>query len=165
MSMNWKPPKGGEVDFSIKKFDAGRTKQSESESCDINKIVARYERTGFLEHVRREPGIFADATGYGDYHEMASKVTAAKQSFMLLPAELRSRFFNDPGRLIAFVADDANREEAIKLGLVSKPAPVKAAGGKPKGGGDPPEPAPAGDGGRPVVPKPRVKKSGGSPPD
>lgn len=45
----------------------------------------------------------------------------AQQNFMLLPAEIRERFNNDPGRLIAFLEDDRNKNEAIKLGIVNKP--------------------------------------------
>lgn len=170
MSMDYRKPKKGKDlperefsgDWAINKFEGGRTKQAPSAACDINNIVARYERTGFLEHVRKTPGVYADATGYGDYHEMANRVTAAKQSFMMLPAELRLRFGNDPGQLLAFVSNDNNRDEAVQLGLI--PAPPKPAVAK--GGGDPEVPAApaAGAGGSSGKKKPPVKKDGGSPP-
>ena len=153
MSMTWKPGKGGEVpkigvDFA---GDKGRTIQGPSAACDINAIVRRYKKTGFLEHVRKTPGVFADVSQFGDFHSMVSKVTEARSVFAQLPSELRKRFHNDPAELVVFMGDSANAEEAISLGLMSKP----------KGVGDPPEAAPAADGGRPVDTPP--VKEGGSP--
>ena len=39
---------------------------------------------------------------------------------MALPAQIRSRFENDPAKLIDFLDNSENLDEAIKLGLVSK---------------------------------------------
>lgn len=112
----------------------GRTKQSFKKSCDINEIVARYVKTGFMDHVRENPGIFADVSKIQDYQGMVSTIRSAQESFEQLPPELRSRFSNDPGKLIEFIADKSNLPEAIKLGLVPEPpAPkvVDAAAKKP----------------------------------
>jgi hypothetical protein len=40
---------------------------------------------------------------------------------MRLPAELRARFENDPAKLIEFIDNSENLDEAINLGLVNKP--------------------------------------------
>lgn len=152
MSMNWKPLKGGEepsygLDFT---GDKGMTKQGPSAACDINQIVARYHKTGFLEHVRKTPGNFADVSQIGDFHAMVQKVGKAREIFARLPAVLRGRFHNDPSELVAFMSDPKNRDEGIELGLITRPV-------KPPGGGDPPKDAPASAGGRPVV-SPPVRK-------
>ena len=42
-----------------------------------------------------------------------------QDDFMELPAQLRSRFNNDPAELIDFLGKEENREEATKLGLVA----------------------------------------------
>ena len=52
---------------------------------------------------------------------MVSKVTEARSIFAQLPSELRKRFHNDPAELVVFMSDSANVEEAISLGLMSKP--------------------------------------------
>lgn len=52
---------------------------------------------------------------------------------MSLPAELRKRFRNDPGMLLAFLEDPQNRAEAESLGLVDRMPVVDSS---------PPEPAP-----------------------
>lgn len=120
MSIAWKPPKDGVFKIVVP-VGKGRTKQAPSDFCDINKIVARYRKTGFLEHVRANPGTFADVSGYGDFREMVQTVTLAKESFASLPSALRHRFHNDPGELLAFIADGSNRDEAVKLGILPEP--------------------------------------------
>lgn len=99
----------------------GRTKQSFKDECNINSIIAKYQRTGMMDHVRDNPGVYADVAEIGDYHEMTRKIRKAQESFDSLTPELRSRFNNDPGKLIAFMSDPKNVDEAITLGLVNKP--------------------------------------------
>ena len=38
--------------------------------------------------------------------------------FMALPAQLRVRFDHDPVKLLEFLENDQNRNEAIQLGLI-----------------------------------------------
>lgn len=103
------------------------TQQQFKDECDINTIVRRFGLTGELPDDVRMPmsGDFTDAP---DFDTAMQLVVQAKEEFMRLPAELRSRFNNDPGRLIAFIEDDGNRDEARKLGLL-KPEPEKARDG------------------------------------
>lgn len=98
----------------------GRTKQSFKDECDINFIMNKWERTGQIPEnqvgkMKPYYGDFADAPSY---LEACNQVLAAKDSFASLPAFLRDRFRNEPANLIAFMADPANQEEAIELGLV-----------------------------------------------
>lgn len=105
----------------------GRTKQSFLKQTNINSIVARYVKTGLMDHVSANPGVFADVSAVGDYQGMLNKVISAKEAFTALPANLRSRFNHDPAQLIEFVSDESNRDEAIKLGIIPKPkAAVKS---------------------------------------
>ena len=62
---------------------------------------------------------YGDFTTVADFHAAQNIIAEATQSFDLLPAALRKRFDNDPAKLLEFLEDDSNREEAIKLGLVS----------------------------------------------
>lgn len=126
MSMNYKPGKDGKRVKPVLICPPGRTKQSFSKAADINEIVRRYRRTGFLDGVKANPGQFVDVSKIGDFRELVSKVRSATESFEGLPSELRSRFHNDPAELIEFISDDSNREEAVKLGLVPKPVVPEA---------------------------------------
>ena len=45
-------------------------------------------------------------------------VVKAEEAFMTLPAVVRARFANDPAGIFTFLQDPANRDEAVKLGLI-----------------------------------------------
>ncbi len=107
------------------KCGPGRTKQSFRDATDINKIVARFERTGLLEHVNKNPGTYADVSNLRDYPSALRLIKRGNDLFDALPSNLRSRFDNDPARLISFLDDPKNKEEAIKLGLLPKSKEAK----------------------------------------
>lgn len=100
------------------------TKQSEKDSCDINQILKRYERTGSLPDLIRSDGHFADYSEVLDYQEACELIRHAEYQFAALDAPIRNRFANDPGNFLAFATDPRNREEMGKLGLLKEsPAP------------------------------------------
>lgn len=106
--------------------DESLTVQAEVEESDINTIVRRFGITGELPTNVRVP-LSGDFAAAGDYHSSLNALLEADKSFMAMPAEIRARFDHDPAKLIAFVEDPANRDEAIKLGIVNAPqAPVPA---------------------------------------
>jgi len=92
--------------------------QNFKDECDINHIVRQFGLTGELPGKPLSPQ-YGDFTGVLDYHSAVNAVLAAQDDFMELPAQLRSRFNNDPAELIDFLELEENREEAIKLGLVA----------------------------------------------
>jgi phage internal scaffolding protein len=98
------------------------------EEADINTIMERFGRTGEIIAPVRMPQ-YGDFTGVNDYHTAMNAVVEAQASFDALPAAVRARFENDPGKFVEFCLDENNREEAVKLGLVSAPAvePAKPA--------------------------------------
>lgn len=100
------------------------TVQSAREECDINAIMARYEKTGLMKDPNtgaptRIPQ-FGDFSDIGDYHAVMTRLADLQDQFMKLPAKIRARFDNDPGKLVAFVEDDRNYAEAVKLGIVEE---------------------------------------------
>lgn len=96
-------------------------RQEFREESDINVIMRRAVATGHLPVRADIVPAFADVTGIGDFADVQRRVSAARDAFMLLSPDLRFRFNNRPEDLIAFVSDDSNREEAVKLGLVAVP--------------------------------------------
>ena len=116
------------------KLGKSRTQQNFKKECDINNIMAGYERTGLMSHVARFQGQYGDVTGAVDYHSAQNAVIQETEMFMTLPAAVRSKFANDPGAFLQFVEDPANEAEMRELGLLP-PA-------KPNAG----EPAPAAEG-------------------
>ena len=101
-----------------------RVKQAFGSECDINSIMARYAKTGVFPPASSAP-LYADVSGIVDYQQCLQVVREAEETFDALPSRIRERFGNSPAQLIAFLSDDANREEAVKLGLVEvEPPPV-----------------------------------------
>lgn len=110
------------------------TVQSEKDSCDFNKIYAKYTRTGLMTNLRTDAPRYGDFSDAVDYHTSLLRMQEAQDQFMELPALIRKRFDNDPGKLIDFLSDAGNRLEAIKLGLVNPPQEPQ----DPQGGSTPP---------------------------
>ena len=100
--------------------------QHAKDESDINTIVRRFGLTGELPQGVRMPQ-YGDFTGATDYHSALNAVIAADAAFMQLPADLRTRFNNDAGAFVDFCADDRNRDEAVKLGLVPAKEPINPA--------------------------------------
>lgn len=106
-------------------LDETLTEQQHIEEADINYIAERFMRTGEMPQLLNMPtsGDFDETT---DFQSAMNVIAQAKQEFMALPAKMRTRFNNDPAELIAFLEDEENRPEAIKLGLVPKPDNIAA---------------------------------------
>lgn len=94
-----------------------RTVQSGKDDADINVIVRRFGLTGQMKAANVEP-FYGDFSGVDDYQSAMNMLVRAQRAFDELPASVRNRFANDPANLIRFVNDDANLEEARKLGLL-----------------------------------------------
>lgn len=100
---------------------AGRTKQSFKEECDINQIMKQWERTGVLTHENVSPPVYGDFSNASSYLDARQAVIDAQRAFDSLPSATRDRMDNDPAKLLAFLEDDSNNEEAVKLGLRKPP--------------------------------------------
>lgn len=100
-----------------------RTKQAFKAECDINNILAKYNKTNLITHVNRVQGNYGDFSNATDYQTALNAVMDANERFMGLPAQVRQKFNNNPASFIDFVSDDQNYDEALKLGLI---APEKA---------------------------------------
>lgn len=100
-----------------------RAQQHFRDECDINTLVKQFARTGVPPAPSAPPmAIFEEAF---DFQTAMQAVVDARVAFDALPSDLRYRFHNDPGAFLAFVHDDANRDEALKLGLIAPtPDPV-----------------------------------------
>lgn len=95
------------------------TKQQFKDEADINKIIAKYKKTGMPTNYlnNREP-VYRDVSSVPSYQEALDVVRTAQDTFMAMPSNVRSRFDNDPAKLLAFLQDPANAEEGVKLGLL-----------------------------------------------
>lgn len=128
------------------------TRQAHQQECDINQIMAKWQKTGIIEHVNEFEGQYGDFTDLpADYQSALNQVMAAQEMFESLPSTVRRKFDNDPGKFLEFVDNPENAGELVEMGLAHSPVP------------DPSETANAPQSGS--EPLSAAKKSAGSPPD
>jgi len=99
-------------------------KQSEKGSSDINKIVARYHKTGILPQARQAVAQYIDAAMLPDYKTALNTVIESEATFLALPAKVRSHFDNDPEKFVqAFESelDEKTKDLFIEYGLMNQP--------------------------------------------
>lgn len=96
------------------------TKQAFKEDCDINKILAKVQRTGMLEHLASGEPFYGDVSELVDYKEALNVIKRANDLFLEMSPEIRERFDNDPAKMISFLENKENLKEAIDLGMVIK---------------------------------------------
>lgn len=108
-----------------------RTRQSMKDECDVNKIMGKFRETGFVSHVQLHNPIYEDFSNAVDYQTALNRIRKAQELFESLPARVRARVDNDPGKFIEFAENEKNAKELEELGLKN---PITSR---------PPEPAPA----------------------
>lgn len=110
------------------------TEQSHKDSVNINKLFAKYQNTGVMGNQRDVEQLkFGDFSEAFDFQKAQNKLLKASvdyekfaERFDDLPSTTRKRFENNPKKLLDFLADERNMDEARKLGLVA-PLPDKIA--------------------------------------
>lgn len=140
---------GERGDVVFPKDEPSLTVQDARDECDINLIVQRADFGMRMAQGAITPKEFFDASEVPDYQTALNIVNSANSQFEALPAAVRDRFANSPALLLAFLADENNRDEATRLGLVPKKeaaTPVAVPSGSAASGGDPAKPAAAASG-------------------
>lgn len=105
------PPQGG----------PSLAKQSMADECNVNVIMAQYQRTGLISHTNKFQGDYSDLVNEMDYHEAQNAIIAARDAFDTLSSSIRNRFENNPAKFLGFVDDPENAEELIEMGLRERP--------------------------------------------
>jgi len=110
------------------------TQQHSKDEVDINNIMARYVKTGVLDHVSKYQPQYIETTQC-DYHESMNIIRKADEMFLDLPATVRKKFDNDPGKFLTFVENPENHSKLAEMGLTKTPI-------SPPGDNPPTDPAP-----------------------
>lgn len=100
------------------------TVQSFANDTDINQIIARALSGHDITQINERVAKYGDFSNVPNYQDALDLVRRAEDMFKLVPSKVRDRFENDPAKMIEFLQNDANRPEAIELGLVKAPTPV-----------------------------------------
>lgn len=112
---------------SIRFTEPSLTKQADRDACNINNIMARYEKTGIVDHVMSSPGTFGDFSDVDDYQDALNKIQAAQALFDALPAQVRAKFENDPTLFLEFAQNPENYDQLVDMGLALPKTPDTAA--------------------------------------
>lgn len=129
MTVIMKERENGRLRVMLDTGQESRVEQHHKDSVNVNKIIAKYRKTGLFPH-RTDVPRYGDFSSVDDFHGAQNRIRQAEEDFLKLPAEIRKRFDNDPGELVEFVNDPQNAEEAIRLGLL--PNPENAAPAEPQ---------------------------------
>lgn len=95
------------------------TEQSHEKACNINSIMAKYLKTGLIEHINTNSPQYGDVTG-ADFKAAQDLVAAQRTVFEELPAQVRKELNNDPAVYLDMVMSEEGREE---LRNILNPAP------------------------------------------
>ena len=82
-------------------LDESKAIQSAEEESNINTIVRRFGISGELPNQVAMPQS-GDFTNIPDFHTAMNLVRQAQEEFVRIPADVRARFNNDPGRFMEF---------------------------------------------------------------
>jgi phage internal scaffolding protein len=96
-----------------------RAQQHHKEECDINVILKKFGKTGILP-INPSEALYPDFSDAVDYHTALNQIIASEREFDLLPSHIRKHFDNDPAKLVYFMQDKKNYDEAVNLGLIAK---------------------------------------------
>lgn len=91
------------------------------EEVDINNILAKYRKTGIIEHVARGRKLYGDFTEVKDVAEAMDVSARAKAIFEELPATLRNEFKNSIPGFFDFINDEKNFDKCVEWGIFEKP--------------------------------------------
>lgn len=125
-NQRWRPRKDG-IGNEVETVTVGETmtQQQYKDDCDVNLIMERFMKTGEITHLAKQELIEGDFSSLPSYREALDTVNRARDMFGELPAKVRLQFENDPQKLLEFMKDDNNYDEALKLGLIQKkPEPI-----------------------------------------
>lgn len=98
------------------------TTQEFKEESDINTIMARHANLGIAPTFTGDVGRYEDFATAPSFHEAMEIIAKSQQQFEALPAKVRERFDNDPGKFLEWAHDEKNIDEAERMGLLNEEA-------------------------------------------
>lgn len=100
--------------------DVSLTDQQWKEDVNINTIMDRFQKTGRINHTSGKQGVYADVSQIPDLLTASNIVKDASEKFASLNSKIRERFSNDPLKMVSFLQDPQNYDEAVNLGMLTK---------------------------------------------
>ncbi len=92
----------------------GKTKQSQKEECDINRLLERSARSGAASHLQTYEHQYGNFADY-DFESNAEIIANGQTIFERLPAEIKREFHQSPQEFFEFVTDEQNKDRLPEL--------------------------------------------------
>lgn len=102
--------------YAITFTEPSMTKQSFKDECDINQIMAKYQKTGLITHIKKFEGEYGEYDPI-DFTTAMQTIAEGQSMFEELPSQARKYFDNDPSKFMEFVQNPDNVEKMKELGL------------------------------------------------
>ncbi len=90
-------------------YGPSRTKQAFKHDCDINRLLARAQKSGSLDHLTKYEGMYGDFEQF-DFLAAQLQIRKAGEIFEALPSELRREFQQSPRLFFEFVNNPLNKD-------------------------------------------------------
>lgn len=114
------------------------TQQQFKAECDINKIMAKYQKNGVLSHINTRGATYGDFDAV-DFQQAMETIRLGNEMFDELPSRARLYFNNDPAEFMEFVNNPDNAGKLEELGLSFKPPVQTEPENTPQSPQDPPQ--------------------------
>lgn len=93
------------------------TDRSQTSTVDINKIMARYKKTGVISHWNHRQPVYGDVSMVTDFRDAVELADTTWDHFMELDAHIRQEADNDPGRFLEMLSSVEGVQELVDAGL------------------------------------------------
>ncbi len=127
-------------------YGPGRTKQAFKNETDINKILAKAQKTGAISHLAKYQGEYVNFADVDDLLTAHTRLARGQEIFSALPSEVRKEFNQDLGAFFNYVNDPENKDRlktllpqiakaggyfpVVNIGMGGNPAAEEAAAGE-----------------------------------
>lgn len=99
--------------------DDTQTQQHLKNEVDVNTILAKWLKTGVIEHVKERQALYADVSSI-DFRGALDSVRRAEEAFLALPSQLRRNLGNDPQNFIDWMQSDDDLDLKKEYGLLEQ---------------------------------------------
>ena len=137
---------GPKMSFPTDVSGPSMTQQHFKDECDINQILARYQKTGVIDHVNTYAEQYGEMDG-ATFTEHMQAVARAQNMFEALPSTAREHFRNDPAQFLDYISEidltcDDDLKRLVSLQLLEETGIQWSQAEDPKGPFETPEPPP-----------------------
>lgn len=91
-----------------------KTEQHHLESCNMQFIMSRAQKTGMIDHIRNDQPRYVDLVDKVDYLESMKVIAEANSVFESLPAKIRERFENRAENFLEYIQEEENVQKLAK---------------------------------------------------